>query len=71
VNCSNARRGDDIQQSSIQPPSLNAPDVQRVAQEHLHPDEMIVVAVGDAAKIENDSSQIECHSSERRGRGTE
>jgi hypothetical protein len=33
-------------------------DVQRVAQEHLHPESMIVVAVGDTTKIESDLSKL-------------
>src|SRR5438552_3110345 len=34
--------------------AMSAADVQRVAQEHLHSEQMIVVTVGDTAKIEND-----------------
>jgi hypothetical protein len=37
---------------------VRSSDVQRVAKEHLHPESMIVVAVGDTTKIESDLSKL-------------
>jgi hypothetical protein len=34
-------------------------DVQRVAQQHLHPESMVVVAVGNTSKIEGDLSKLD------------
>ena len=39
-------------------PKAGPLDVQRVAKEYLHPEEMVVVAVGEAAKIESDLSKL-------------
>jgi zinc protease len=49
---------EEFQQALMQIPTISAADVQRVAHEHLHPEEMIVVAVGDAAKIERDLGRL-------------
>jgi zinc protease len=49
---------EEFQKALKQSPTISAADVQRVAHEHLHTEEMIVVAVGDAAKIESDLSRL-------------
>jgi zinc protease len=49
---------DEFQIVPAQIPIISAADVQRVAHEHLHAEEMIVVAVGDAAKIERDLTRL-------------
>ena len=45
---------DEFQKALAQIPIISTADVQRIAREHLHAEEMIIVAVGDAAKIERD-----------------
>jgi zinc protease len=49
---------EEFQKALKQIPTISTADVQRVAREHLDTDEMIVVAVGDAAKIERDLSGL-------------
>jgi zinc protease len=49
---------EELQKALVQIPTISAADVRRVAHEHLHAEEMIVVAVGDAAKIEHDLSRL-------------
>jgi zinc protease len=53
-----ARDREDFRKALAQIPTVSPADVQRVAQEILNPKEMVVVAVGDAAKIENDLSKL-------------
>ena len=48
----------DLQNALAQIPQVSLMDVQRVAGEQLHPESMVVVAVGDAAKIERDLGKL-------------
>jgi zinc protease len=49
---------EEFQKALKQIPTISPADVQRVAHEHLHAEEMIVVAVGDAGTIERDLSRL-------------
>ena len=48
----------DSQKALVQILRVLPVDVQRVARELLHPESMVVVAVGDAANIESDLSKL-------------